>query len=118
MEYLVDFDLNCDRSDAGIAPYIKAPRRKGKERRGSRAWSGLRKFSEFLVGSGGRWNKRRKTGLIGSGVPEKRICGRRTDMRKKEERTGTHGGIGALYVVWWEGKTVLKIVGRKFWQKF
>jgi hypothetical protein len=33
MEYLVDFDLDCDRSDAGIAPYIKAPKR--KERRGA-----------------------------------------------------------------------------------
>jgi hypothetical protein len=28
-----------------------------------------------------------------------------------------YDGICTYYAIWWEGKTVLKKVGRKFWQK-
>jgi hypothetical protein len=37
-------------------------------------------------------------------------------MEEKKEANRYNGNL-QYYVIWWEGKIVLKKVGRKFWQK-
>jgi hypothetical protein len=42
---------------------------------------------------------------------------RRTEENLDRYKLNRYGGIYVYYAIWWEGKTVQKNVGPKFWQK-